>query len=72
MAYTKHADRELLQAALVGYQHQHDVLGERMAEIRRQLGGGAGESDGADVAQHRRTMSASARRRIGETSATTN
>lgn len=65
MAYTKQSDQELLQAALVGYQHQYAVLGERIAEITRQIGGRAGESAAADVARPRR-MSASARRRIGE------
>ncbi len=39
MAYTKPANAELLAAALAGYQHQYEVLGERIAEVRRLLGG---------------------------------
>jgi len=39
MAYTKPPDRELLEAALAGYQHQYEVLGKRIAEVRRLLGG---------------------------------
>ena len=65
MAYTKHPDAELLRAALVGYQHQHAVLGERIAEVTRELGGRAGRPDAAEVAKPKRTMSAAARRRIG-------
>jgi hypothetical protein len=64
MAYRKQANTELLQAALFGYQHQHAMLGERIAEISRELGGGAGSST-VDTAKPKRTMSADARRRIG-------
>jgi hypothetical protein len=65
MAYTKRSDAELLQAALFGYRHQYAVLGERIAEITRELGGGAGRPTVAGAAKSRRTMSADARRRIG-------
>jgi hypothetical protein len=66
MAYTKRSDAELLQAALFGYRHQYAVLGERIAEITRELGGGgAGRPDADGIAKPRRTMSADARRRIG-------
>ena len=54
MAYTKHSDRELLEAALVGYQHQITKIDERMAEIRQQLGvgGGAAATGSADGRRH--------------------
>ena len=65
MAYTKRSDAELLQAALFGYQHQYTILGERMAEITRELGGKPGRPDAAAVGDKpKRTMSASARSRI--------
>jgi hypothetical protein len=33
------ADPSLLQAALIGYQHQRDQIEAKMAEIRLELGG---------------------------------
>ena len=36
-------DRELLEAALAGYQHTRQTLVERIAEIRRQLGADDGK-----------------------------
>jgi hypothetical protein len=63
MAYTKAPDADLLQAALIGYQRQHAVLEERMAEIRRELDGTAASSD-AGKGKPRRGMSAAGRRRI--------
>ena len=65
MSYTKRPDAELLQAALAGYQHQHVILGERIAEITRELGGRGRHLDAAGGAKPKRTMSAAARRRIG-------
>jgi hypothetical protein len=64
MGYTKHPDAELLQAALVGYQHQHAVLGERIAEITQELGGRAGRPGAAGEAKPKRVMSAATRRRM--------
>jgi hypothetical protein len=32
------ADQSLLQAALIGYQHQRDQIDQKMAELRQQLG----------------------------------
>ena len=65
MGYTKRSDAELLQAALFGYQHQYTILGERMAEITRELGGRGGHPEAAASGEKpKRTMSASARRRI--------
>lgn len=62
-------DRTLLEAALVGYQHQADQLAEKIADIKRQIGGKtssaapkAASAAGAPV--KKRTMSAAARKRI--------
>jgi len=62
-------DRALLDAALVGYQHQLDQLDARMADIRRQLGAEAAaepEPSSAPARKKRvkRVMSAAARRKI--------
>jgi hypothetical protein len=64
MPYTRHPDSELLQAALSGYQHQHTLLGERIAEITRELGGKPRRPDTADVAKPKRGMSDAGRARI--------
>ena len=64
MAYTKRPDAELLQAALVGYQHQHAMLGERIAEITRELGGRAGRPDAASATQPKGVRSAETRSRM--------
>jgi hypothetical protein len=65
MAYTRHPDAELLQAALAGYQHQDTILAERIAEFTRELGGKPRRPDAAGTtAKPKRTMSASARSRI--------
>ena len=63
MAYTKAPDEQLLQAALVGYEHQRAIVDERIAEIRRELAGASGGS-GAGEGTPRRGMSAEGRRRI--------
>jgi hypothetical protein len=64
---------ELLRAALIGYQHQLDQLDVKIAEMRGQIGGkGSGPtstpttaaSPGINPGAGRRTMSASARRKI--------
>ncbi len=39
MVYTNAPDQELLQAALIGYEHQLSMLDERIAEIRLELNG---------------------------------
>ncbi len=69
MAYTKPANAELLAAALAGYQHQYEVLGERMAEIRRELGsrgGSPGVTATTSQPRRRRGMSAETRARMAE------
>ena len=58
---------DLLKAALVGYEHERTVIVEKIAEIRRQLGGRSNRvatpsTNGAEPA--RRQMSGEARRRI--------
>ena len=72
MAYTT-ADPDLLRAALAGYELQKEVLEGRIAELRRELGGGDGRPDetgtelkrvSATPAKARRKMSAAGRKRI--------
>ena len=58
------ADTELLVAALFGFEHQHSEIEKKMAELRQQLGGRAAPVQ-KKQAPKKRTMSASARRRIG-------
>ncbi|MEI9974545.1 MAG: hypothetical protein WDO73_22360 [Ignavibacteriota bacterium] len=60
-------DNALLEAALIGYQHQADQLAEKIADIRRQLGGktpSAAPKAAAAVPVKKRSMSAAARKRI--------
>ena len=59
------ANRELLEAALIGYQRQHAILGQRIAEITEAL---SGSDKSATAAPHRsrRPMSAEAKKRIGD------
>jgi cell division septum initiation protein DivIVA len=63
-------DTELLEAALVGFQHRRDQIEQKIAELRSQIGGSpvsrpapAAAAPGAS-APKKRTMSAAARRRI--------
>jgi hypothetical protein len=62
------ADLSILQAALIGYQHQRDPIDAKMTEIRRELGGkGATVKPilpAATGAHVKRVLSPSARRRI--------
>lgn len=60
------ADHELLEAALVGYQHLRDGIEEKIAEIRRQLGTAPALEPDSDPATQpkRRVISAAGRRRI--------
>jgi hypothetical protein len=53
-------DRTILEAALRGFEHTVGEVTQKIAEIKRMLGGGAG----AQTKGTRRTMSASARARI--------
>lgn len=59
-------DQTLLEAALIGYQHQADQLAEKIADIQRQLGGKSsnGTPKLATVPGKKRAMSAAARKRI--------
>lgn len=59
-------DHALLEAALIGYQHQAAQLAEKIAEIRRQLGGKTPSAAPKATASptKRRTMSTAARKRI--------
>jgi hypothetical protein len=59
-------DQALLEAALIGYQHQADQLAEKIADIRRQLGAkpAAKAAKAPAVPGKKRKMSAAARKRI--------
>lgn len=62
-------DRDLLEAALIGYESQKEELDEAIAEIRRELGGKPAATrtqtkGDASTPVKRRTMSAAARKRI--------
>jgi hypothetical protein len=59
-------DHTLLQAALIGYQHQATQLAEKIADIQRQLGGksSAAAPKAAPAPGKKRSMSAAARKRI--------
>jgi hypothetical protein len=61
-------DHALLEAALIGYQHQAQQLAEKIAEIKQQLGGKsaapAAKTATASAPAKKRTMSAAARKRI--------
>jgi hypothetical protein len=59
-------DHTLLEAALIGYQHQAEQLAEKIADIRRQLGGKMPSAAPKAVAApaKKRAMSTAARKRI--------
>src|SRR5947209_326170 len=63
-------DAEILEAALIGLDRRRSQIEEKMAELRRQIGGSdaARKSNavGSEPAPKKRTMSAAARRRIAE------
>lgn len=48
MAYSKSPNAELLRAALYGYERQRALIDEKIADIRRELGG-AGKSANAGI-----------------------
>jgi hypothetical protein len=64
----KNEDPGILQAALVGYQHQLDEINAKIAELRRRLGGGrsapAASSAGSSSNQKKHRISAEGRARI--------
>jgi len=57
-------DYSLLEAALIGYQHQRELLAVKISEIQRQLGN-APASASAE-APKKRVMNAAARNRIAQ------
>jgi hypothetical protein len=58
-------DTELLEAALIGFQHRRDQVEQKIAELRSQIGGQPASAAASGVAApKKRTMSAAARRRI--------
>ena len=69
MPRTQNQDPEFLHAALIGLQYKLSALEQRIAELRSQLGGQPASPKAAPAAPEsgakKRTMSASARRRIG-------
>ena len=64
-------DTELLEAALIGFQHKRDKVEQKIAELRSQIGGTSASrpapaaASGAS-APKKRTMSAAARKRIAQ------
>lgn len=58
-------DQTLLEAALIGYQHQRDLIEAKIAEIQRQIGG-AGTTTATSSQPGKRTMNSAARERIAE------
>jgi hypothetical protein len=64
------SENSILDAALIGLQHQHAEYTTKIAEIRRTLGIRAPQTNSGHEtvtsAQPRRKMSAAARKRIGE------
>src|ERR1019366_9916474 len=58
-------DTELLEAALIGFQHRRDQVEQKIAELRSQIGGNSASRPASGAsAPKKRTMSAAARRRI--------
>jgi hypothetical protein len=55
-------DYSLLEAALIGYQHQRELLAQKIAEIQEQLGN-APDVD-SDDGPRKRSMNTAARKRI--------
>jgi hypothetical protein len=72
MTRQKTDDTSILEAALMGLEHQHRTITDKIGEIRKQLGikatapmSGDGQPPMKEV-RTRRRMSAAARKRIGE------
>lgn len=55
-------DYSLLEAALIGYEHQRELLAVKISEIQRQLGSAPAAS--SDEAPKKRSMNEAARKRI--------
>jgi hypothetical protein len=62
----KTTDNALLEAALIGYQHQREQIDAKIAELRQELGGKPPVAAKAPAAAggKKRQMSAAARKRI--------
>jgi hypothetical protein len=58
-------DHALLEAALIGYQHQLELIEAKMADLRQQLGGKSPAAAPESAAPgKKRQMSSAARKRI--------
>lgn len=67
MPQTPKQDIQLLEAALIGYQHQRDELEQKIADLQRQIGGHPVSRDGAQRGTRmKRQLSAAARQRIAQ------
>lgn len=68
---TPNVSKEIINAAIEGFESQKERLDAQIAELRQMLKGGpatSGEPDGPTASKlGRRTMSAAARKRIGDT-----
>jgi len=60
----KTTDQALLEAALIGYQHQREQIDAKIAEIRQELGGTSKVAAKSAAPGKKRQMSAAARKRI--------
>ena len=60
-------NREIISAAITGYEHQKQQIDTRIAELRAMLPGGSTEAATSEPAtRKRRRLSAAARKRIGD------
>jgi|ERR1017187_5362960 hypothetical protein len=57
-------DYSLLEAALIGYQHQRELLAVKIVEIQRQLGNAPATA--SDETPKKRVMNVAARKRIAQ------
>ena len=58
-------DSSILEAALIGYQHQRDEIGARIAEIRRQIDGEPPQASASEAdAPTKRVVGAAGRKRM--------
>jgi hypothetical protein len=64
MAQRIHADRDMLEAALMGLQHRREEIEKKMAELRAMIGGHAPRRTASAPARKSRVLSAAARARI--------
>jgi hypothetical protein len=60
----KVVDRDVLEAALIGFQHQREQIDAKIAEVRAHLSGAAKKEPSAAGGTKKRVLSSAARKRI--------